>query len=400
MKNILSAIVILFISYASIAQTVISTKDSSSVADTLFDAARKEAAGTQKASRKLLKKPRRLSPTADLRSVDGLFFGLAYKLSHRQPDSSAHKISLVKSISTKAIILDYRSEWISALNNADIIVNGLADIKGNILNFFGRGNDTFFDRTGDFRRYYRVNFSFYQLEPALRLHLPANFSLSAGPAVQHFVFNPEDNPERYINMPVIVNQYQHLQETKTHAGLVLNISRDTRDELRNPSRGVHFSLRMHGYEGLNSFSSAYAQALPQFSFYKLLGSRHIVLANRVGAGFTIGETAFYQSAFLGSQDNLLGYRKFRFSGDNLVYNNLEVRITLPGFLRSVLRGDAGLIGFYDTGRVWVDNEVSNTIHHGYGAGVFLVPFNRFFVRGVAGFSSEGMQATVALRQRF
>lgn len=363
--------------------TVNSKKDLSSVAD----------------------KPSGIAPTADLRSVDGLFLGVSYKITSKKrgitPFSSKQKISALKSLKTKAIVFEYEGEWLSVFKNTDITFDGLADIKGNIMNFFGRGNETNFDESGDFRTYYRTNFSFYQLDPALRFHLSKTTSISVGPSFQHFAFNPGDNAERYINTPEIISQFDNLQEDKSHAGLQLTFNWDKRDDTKLPTRGINFSIRIHGYEGLNNFSNAYAQAFPQFSFYKSLDSRgKLVLANRTGAGFTIGETAFYQSAFLGSQDNLLGFRKFRFAGDHLLYNNLELRLAINPFLSKILGDKTGLIGFYDLGRVWIEDDHSKSIHHGYGAGVYVSPFNRFFVRGVLGFSDERMQPTVALRQRF
>jgi hypothetical protein len=345
------------------------------------------------------------SPTGNLRAIDGLFLGVAYK--HKQagfrkdPYASLQKFSVVKSLGTKAIIFQYKGEWKSVFKNTDLAVAAVADVKGNILNYFGRGNNTFFDQTGDFRKFYRVIYSYYQFDPSLNIKMKDHFNIMFGPSMQHFSFNAKDNSGRYINSSTISSSDPTLTQDKTHAGLVLNLSWDTRNDSKLPAKGIHFNVLMQGYEGVNKYAGTYAQIFPQFSFYKSLDSKgRIVLANRSGAGFTFGETAFYQSAFLGSQDNLLGYRKFRFAGDYLAYNNFETRISLPNVFHRTLPGSLGVLGFYDAGRVWVKNEDSNTIHHGYGGGIFVAPFNRILVRAVAGFSAEGLQATVAVRQRF
>lgn len=412
-RFLVTTIILLSVSLISFARQDTSITDSSALTETSIELQESnemlpvinDTVSSKKGLSSIANKSSGISPTADLRSVDGLFLGVSYKITGKQrgipPFSSKQKISVLKSLKTKAIVFEYEGEWLSVFKNTDITFDGLADIRGNIMNFFGRGNDTYFDASGDFRTYYRTNFSFYQLEPALRFHLSKTTSISVGPSLQHFSFNPGDNAERYINTPEIINQFDHLQEDKTHAGLQLTFSWDRRDDTKLPTRGINFSVRVHGYEGLNNFSNAYAQAFPQFSFYKSLDSQgKLVLANRTGAGFTIGETAFYQSAFLGSQDNLLGFRKFRFAGDHLVYNNLELRLAIKPFLSKILGDKMGLIGFYDLGRVWIENDNSKSIHHGYGGGLYVSPFNRFFVRGVLGFSNERMQPTVALRQRF
>ena len=360
---------------------------------------------TQKTLSNLYLHSTHFSPAVDLRSVDGLFLGLAYtikKLGFRKdPYASKQKISAIKSLGSPALTFQYNAEWLSVFKNTDFIIDGLADIKGNILNFFGRGNDTFFDQNSDFAVYYRANFSLYQIDPAFRFHLKNDITVSAGPSFQYFTFSPEENSGRYINTENVTSQYINLPANKAHAGLFLNFNWDTRDHKIFPTKGLNFNIRMHGYEGINTYSSSYAQIFPQFSFYKSLDSKgKIVLANRTGAGFTTGKTAFYQSAFLGSQDNLLGFRKFRFAGDHLLFNNLEARVAVPNFMHYLLPGKIGLIGFYDVGRVWVKNDQSNSIHHGYGGGIYMSPFNRFFIRAVAGFSNERMQPTVSLRQRF
>ena len=343
------------------------------------------------------------APAVDLRSMDGLFLGLSYKITkegfHKDPFGSVQQITVLHSLSTTAFILKYDAEWKKIFRNSDLTVNALADMKGNILNFFGSGNDTRFDQTGDYRRYYKVNYSFYRLDPALKFSVAKNLTITAGPSFQYYTNG--SNTGRYIIDPAIINSYNKLLADKVHGGLMLNLSWDNRDEVMLPSKGLHYNLQLQGYEGLNASSNAFAQAFSQLSFYKSLDSKgNIVLADRVGGGVTAGETAFYQSAFLGSQDNLLGFRKYRFAGDHLLYNNLEARINLPNFLHYVLPGKVGLIGFYDAGRVWIKNETSDTIHQGIGGGIYLAPFNKLLIRAIAGHSEEGWQPTIALRQRF
>ena len=396
MKNII-VILLIIVSCSAFPEDTVSRQ----LTDTTLIAG-EQSDTTESTSRRFFGQPLGLSPAADLRSIDGLFLGLSFKTKEDENQLvNRQEISVLKSLRTKAIILEYNAEWISVLKNTDIIINSMADIRGNILNFFGRGNETLFDQSGDFRRFYRVNFSNYRFEPALRFRPSTTLAFSIGPAIQHVVFDPNDNIDRFINSANVAGQYADLREDKTHAGLVLNLNWDTRSHKDLPRRGYHFSLLLQGFEGMNEYSRAFAQAFPQISFYKSLDNRgRFVLANRTGAGFTIGNTEFYQSAFLGSQDNLLGFRKFRFAGDHLLYNNLELRIAFSRFIHRTLQDKVGLIGFYDVGRVWVRKETSSAIHHGYGAGAYVAVSNRWFLRGVAGFSEEGFQPTVSLRQRF
>ena len=339
-----------------------------------------------------------LKPTADLRTIDGISLGLSYKIDAKE-SGSFQKIKALHSLSTRSFVIEYEADWKKIFGSTDLTVKALADMQGNIMNFFGRGNDTEFDQTGDFRKFYRVNFSFYEFRPALRFNLRKGVSITTGPSIQYFVNGNNDG--RYFNTPAVSSSFNDLYADKLHGGLFLDFNVDSRDNKLLPAKGLNFNVVLQGFEGLNASSQAFAQVFSQLSLYKSLDSRGIfVIANRLGGGLTSGNPGFYQAAFLGSQDNLLGFRKNRFAGDHVIYNNLEGRITLPNFLHKIMPGKIGLIGFYDVGRVWVKNESSNAIHQGIGAGVFISPLNRLLLRGVAGYSNEGLQPTVSLRQRF
>lgn len=344
-----------------------------------------------------------IKPAVDIRSLDGILPGLSYKNVkegfRKEPYGSMQQITALHSVFTSSFIIEYQAEWMKVFRNTDLKINALADMKGNILNFFGRGNDTYFNRTGDFRRFYRVNYSFYKLDPLLHISLKNNITITAGPSFQYF--SPGNNNGRYITSPEAAASFKNLFQDKMHVGLVFNFNRDQRDHILFPTKGLNFILLLQAYKGMNKASQSFFQAFPQLSFYKSLDAKgNFVLADRMGAGYTAGGTAFYQSAFLGGQNNLLGFRKYRFAGDNVLYNNLEARINLPNFLHYILPGRIGMIGFYDAGRVWIKNQDSSTIHHGVGGGIYLAPFNRIFIKAVAGYSNEGWQPNLSLKQRF
>jgi hypothetical protein len=345
----------------------------------------------------------RLSPTIDLRAVDGISLGLAYKITgktyEKEHPGSFQKIKALHSLFTKSLVVEYGANFKNVFKQTDLSLKALADIQGNIMNFFGPGNDTEFDETGDFRKFYRVNFSYYEFKPVLRFNLSDELSITTGPSIQHFVVG--SNEGRYFNTPAVSPLYNDLYGDKLHGGLSFDFNWDRRDDQILPTKGTNLNIILLGFEGLNSSSQSFAQAFSQFSIYKSLDANGtFVIANRLGGGMTSGNPAFYQSAFLGSEGNLLGFRKNRFAGDHVLYNNLEARITVPNFLEKLMPGKMGLIGAYDAGRVWNNNETSDTIHHSLSAGVFLTPFNKFFIRGTAGFSNERLQPTVAFRQRF
>src|SRR5690606_20740274 len=76
------------------------------------------------------------SPDVDLRSVDAPFLGLSYTIKRegfrKDPYGSLQRFSVLKSFSSKNVILKYRADFKSVFKNTDLLINGLGDINGNI----------------------------------------------------------------------------------------------------------------------------------------------------------------------------------------------------------------------------------------------------------------------------
>ncbi len=181
----------------------------------------------------------------------------------------------------------------------------------------------------------------------------------------------------------------------------MNFISDKRDDEVLPSKGTYLNLKLQTYAGLNSYSKSFMQFLPEFSVYKKLDKKSIfVISNRIGGGVTLGNTTFYQSAFLGGQENLLGFRQYRFAGQHIVYNNLETRIKLAKVASYILPGQLGLLGFCDIGRVWEKNEKSTQWHEGVGGGVYFAPIQKIVLKLVAGHSEEGWYPYFNVGMRF
>jgi hemolysin activation/secretion protein len=101
-----------------------------------------------------------------------------------------------------------------------------------------------------------------------------------------------------------------------------------------------------------------------------------MLANRVGGGHNFGDFEFHQAQYLGNEDNLRGYRKYRFAGRSKFYNNTELRLLLANFKTYLFPGAIGIFGFYDTGRIWADEDESDKWLSGYGGGIWIAPLRR------------------------
>lgn len=338
---------------------------------------------------------------------DGLLLGASVKFTNqgfrKRPYASMQQFSFLHAFSTKAFSFKFNGEWLKVAGDADIIFNAKALAPDNTQNFFGLGNNTVFNKTGDYKRFYRARFSIYQIDPALRWRNGKTSAFSIGPSMQFYMFDKEDNKGRSINNTSLIHSYDSatVGNSKQFAGIAANYILDKRNNRLLPTDGAYLSIKLLGYTGLNSYAKSFSQLITQVNLYRSLDRQsRIVIANRLGGGVTVGKTAFYQSLFLGGQENLLGYRQYRFAGENMLYNNFELRIKLAQVGSYILPGQFGMVGFYDAGKVWAQGYDSKTIHQGVGGGFYFAPAQMAVFQLVAGYSQEGWYPYFTLGFRF
>jgi hypothetical protein len=345
-------------------------------------------------------------PNLSFNNDDGLSVGLGLKFIRpgfrKVPYGSSQSLSFLYAFATGAFKFNYTGEWLKVIGKADVVIQANVYAPSNTQNFFGLGNETFFNESVNNISYYRARFNLYELNPAMRWRgKKAMFSI--GPAYQYYRYNPSENIGRFIADPSLLHSSDSavVDRDKMFAGLVFKYSLDTRNDGTLPSKGILFDLKVTGYKGLNGYSNSFGQFNPSLTYYQKIGPKeNLVLAERIGGGFTIGKPAFYQSQFLGGQGNLLGYRQFRFAGEQSLYNNLELRLKLGDFVNYILPGQLGFLGLYDVGRVWKRNEKSNVWHHGVGGGFYFAPASITVIRLLAAYSKEGWYPYFGLSFRY
>jgi len=90
----------------------------------------------------------------------------------------------------------------------------------------------------------------------------------------------------------------------------------------------------------------------------------------------------------------------RFSGDADVYQNKELRFKLFNFSTYIAKGEAGIMGFNDFGRIWLDGEDSQVWHHGAGGGLWLSPFRMAVLNATWEWSKDEPSGLFSFRFRF
>jgi outer membrane translocation and assembly module TamA len=102
------------------------------------------------------------------------------------------------------------------------------------------------------------------------------------------------------------------------------------------------------------------------------GSRRVHVAARLGGRHLWGDAPWFEAAHIGGRNNR-GYHSHRFIGNSSLYGSLSLRGWLGRLPIPLLPTRVGLVAFTDTGRVWLENEDSDTWHTSYGGGILLQP---------------------------
>ncbi|QXV64979.1 BamA/TamA family outer membrane protein [Mucilaginibacter sp. 21P] len=346
--------------------------------------------------------------TAGLNADDGVLIGAGVKYIkkdgfRKEPYTSSQQIMITHAFATDAFRVKYNGEWIKAIGNADILLQGYAQAPDNTANFFGLGNGTPINKNQPrYRRFYRTRFDNYQVDAALRWNVGKNSTFTAGPSFEFYHLDLKDNEGRFITNTSKIGSYDSafVDKDKAHLGVTLNFNSNQRKGGVLPVGGYYFNLNVQGYDGLNSYSKAYLQIRPEFTFYqKITANGSVVISDRIGGGVSFGQPAFYQSMFLGGQGNLLGYLQYRFAGRHMAYNNLQARVKLFNVNSYIVPGQLGITGFYDAGRVWAPSEISDKIHQGVGGGVYFSPAGLTILQVLVGHSEEGWYPYVSMNFR-
>jgi len=315
---------------------------------------------------------------------DGLFVGLQLEVIRqgfrKEPYKSRQYFSGMGAFKTGALRFRYEGDWIKAIGNQDLLAR--ADIRApvNVTNFFGLGNDTEFDKSKPgSEKYYRVRYDFIDASLLLRRQLQSWMRVNYGLGFQSFRVEKEQNQGKFVSETNELDP-NSLYTQKMFAGAHFKLDINSKNNKAIPTRGFVMDFNIRPLAGLNKESSNLLRAdVDMRIFASLFALPRLVLASRFGWGKNYGDYEFPQAYYLGGTDNLRGYRRDRFAGRSMLYNNTELRFKVAEFSTYLFPGAFGLLVFNDVGRVWADGERSSDWHVGNGAGVWLAPIKRFVV---------------------
>jgi hypothetical protein len=290
----------------------------------------------------------------------------------------------------KSFNITYAGDFKKAFGNYDFKVDANLLGPNNLSNFFGLGNETQFINEGDFTMdYYRNRYDYLKADFKLARTVAKSLQVEGGISTEFYTSRSTSNTRRFLNDFDALNPDRQVFADQTFLGLVGNLIYDTRDAVAIPTKGIYWNTGLSYGKELGGQDDQYGRIQTEFRSYINPNNSGLVIANRIGAGTTIGAPKFFQRMQLGGIRSLRGFHTNRFTGRTMLYYNLDLRMKLFNFTSYIVPGTVGLIAFNDIGRVWEPSEQSNKWHDGYGGGFYVIPAELLLIQGAVGFSKEG-----------
>ncbi|MGH7495505.1 MAG: hypothetical protein ACREOO_24360 [bacterium] len=237
--------------------------------------------------------------------------------------------------------------------------------NNNFRNFYGLGNETSSAVSPDSARIFMGSFDF---EIPFRYESVTGWTFEAAPKVNMTNVRDDQRPFDHTQQPGLS---AFTTDTQWFAGARFGLDLKYQDDRDNPRHGYRWPTTLDANGGIKNASDAHARLESALSLYASPWlRRQITLGLRIGGAHNLGTFPFHASNTLSGTTNLRGYRKDRFSGRTSLYANTDLRVGVFNIGGDLLPGTLGLVGFFDVGRVWTDQEHSSKWHPGYGGGIW------------------------------
>jgi hypothetical protein len=354
----------------------------------------------------------KLYPLIDFKynNDDGVFLGGGFMwVTHgfrKEPYKQKQLLTGNIAARTGAFEVIYNAEYVDLFGKWDLGTDLEIVQPFGIYNFFGFGNESEYDVEGEDKAsefedpidFYRIRYQ----SNILRLKLIRDFNginkISFGPTSTRINVNERDgyfisDPDNGLDPDRIFDSFYYL-------GFAADYEIDTRDHQVIPVRGVYGKIAIRNQNDIKNTSGNWINFNAQLSHYfEIRLPTSLVVANRIGYKFAVGDPEFFGLPTLGMED-IRGLRRNRFTGDQAFYYNLDLRLKLFSFRSYLFPGSVGLIGFYDVGRVWFEGEDSDIWHDGKGFGLYLAPLDFTAISLMAAFGEEEILPVIKLGFQF
>ncbi len=331
---------------------------------------------------------------------DGLFLGGGASFKHfgfrKKPYSYFQKFVANRALKSNSFNIIYAGKFVDFIKDLDLKIDFSINAPNSTTNFYGFGNETKVNTTVG-SNFNLIRFNEILLQPSLIKNIGLYNKISLG-AIYQFI-DIKNSPNRFISTPE--GKKFNTKAAKDYLGLVFAYNFVNTDNKIIPTRGFAFKNTGSWNINLNEATNNFGRISSQFTLFVPLPLKMVYAANVKGVHI-INKFQFYQAATLGAKNrshnngDLRGFRRDRFSGRTSLSFNQELRIKLFKFHTYLFPIQFGILGFYDTGRVWSDNENSTTWHHDLGGGIWISPLNKAVINATYTVSNEEKLFTLKL----
>ena len=317
----------------------------------------------------------------------------------RNPFTSQHTVSAEYHSATNGFELGYEAEFANIVGKYNLQLGANFQSPDYSENFFGFGNETVNPEDELGMDFNRVGINEISAKAALVNKTP--FGSFFGFTASFESIEVTENDNRYLS-EVFTNSEEDIFQRKYFAGLDAMYRYESYDDVLVPTRGMLFELNLGAKLNTADIDRQFGYFKPYMGFYNALTrDRKLVLKTRAEAHINIGnEFEFYQSAQLGANSGLRGYRFERYSGKSSFGTGADLRYSFNTVSTSFLPFQLGIYGGYDLGRVWLDDESSNQWHDSYGGGLWINSADAIQAKASIFAGSEGPRLQFSLGLKF
>ncbi|MBQ0116440.1 MAG: metallophosphoesterase [Flavobacterium sp.] len=303
---------------------------------------------------------------------DGLKLGLSANLKinnfNLNPFSQQHTLTGTYSFRTHGADFAYKGIFPNAGNNWRFQVDARFTSPNFAQNYFGFGNETV-NNLKDRSNYYRVRMQTIQVQPSYKLHTYGG--VVVGFALDAKSLKVSDTPDRFITQDV--NIQERLFDEQQFLTPKFTFEFENYNLPAHPTLGFGFKFESGWTLNLDDTKRNFAYLNSSVNFNHPIDRREkLVFATMSKYKKIFNQNYdFFQGATLGGDQDLRGFRRERFVGDQSFLQSSDIRWNIGTIKRSIAPMQYGALVGYDLGRVWYKGEQSDKWYSSYGVGIWL-----------------------------
>lgn len=314
-----------------------------------------------------------LLPNLGFQTDDGLFVGARDTYTNYGFNGNKfryqHFLSANYYFNFQAIELEYAGEFANIFPQWNLVVDGYFTSDSFANNFFGFGNDTFYDGDTEDRDFNRARME--QVKASVGI---AYKTLTFKALFESF--EVQDTPGRLFT-PANGAVNSNVFEVQNYAGGEASIRYRNQNAMDFPSKAFNFDAVVGYKSNIADSNNAFGYAGLQVGIEQgLVTSGSLVLGTSAAVRTNFGDDYyFYHAPSIGGNNGLRGYRNERFTGETSFYHTTDLKLRLARLTTSVIPITFGMYGGFDYGRVWSNLDTAETLHTSYGGGIWLSGLN-------------------------